>query len=111
MRAMSAGAAGPTLPVSLVVVDRWIRAGLLRLDKPGTGKRRRYPEAERRAMVALDACRRLGGIDPDGEALTGPRRVLLAEVAEAARSNPAGAVVEIVTPVPWVHHVLIVPEP
>jgi hypothetical protein len=108
---MSGAPAGPQLPVSLVVVDRWIRAGFLHLDRPGQGTRRAYPESERRAMVALDACRRLAGADPDGQSLTDAHRALMSTVAEVARTHPPGTAVEITTPCPYVRHILIVPEP
>lgn len=107
---MSGAPAGPRLPVSLVVVDRWIRAGFLRLERPGTGARRTYPVPEVRAMLALDACRRLAGADPDGQSLTDAHRSLMSTVAEVARTHPPGTAVEITTPCPYVRHVVIVPD-
>lgn len=99
------------LPVSPMVVDRWIRAGLLRLERPGSGYRRPYPEAERRAIVALDMALHHGSEGVDPISWSPSRRALLATVAEVARSHPAGTAHEITSPVPWIRHVLIVPEP
>lgn len=98
----------PALPVTLVTVDRWIRAGLLRLDHPGTGTRRTYPPAEVRAMRAIVAARCLGGASPDGQYLTGSSLPLLVTVAELARTNEPGTAHEITSPVPWIRHVLVV---
>ncbi len=97
----------PALPISLATIDRWIRAGLLHLDRPGSGRRRQYPPAEMAALLALVDV----GASTDGETWTPERRTLLADVADAARSNPPGAVVEIASPVPYVWHILIVPAP
>jgi hypothetical protein len=95
----------PTLQV-------WINTGLLHLDTPGKGRRRHYPPAEVRAARALDALRRLGGIDPPTTpSQSAVRRKLQVAVADAARNNPPGTVVEIPGPVSWVRTIVVVPEP
>lgn len=100
-----AGVHDPTL-------DAWIRAGLLHLSMPGTGRRRAYPPEELRAARALDSLRRLGGISPGGESRDrdGRRRALQHAVAECARTNPPGTVHDLPSPAPWLRVVLIVPE-
>lgn len=110
---MSATITLPRLSVDPMTLDRWIRAGLLHLDRPGTGYRRSYPACELRAMAALDSLRRLAGADPSPQGGKGhpARRQLQHTVAELARTNEPGTAHEITTPVPWIHHVLIVPEP
>lgn len=91
-------------------LNAWIRAGLLHLDLPGSGRRRHYPVAEVRAARALDALRRLGGIEPPSLNTPAQRKLQLA-VANAARNNPPGTVVEIPSPVSWVRTIVVVPEP
>lgn len=92
-------------------IQKWISTGLLRLDTPGHGRRRRYPSAEVRAARTLDSLRRLGGITPP-EAMTTPaQRKLQVAVASVARNNPPGTVVEIPSPVSYVRTIVVVPEP
>lgn len=98
---------GPTLV-------RWINGGLLHLRKPGKGRRRHYPPEEVRAARALDSHRRLAGAvlnpgQPGGELAT--YRKLQVAVANAARNNPPGTVVELPSPVSWVRTIVVVPEP
>jgi hypothetical protein len=91
---------------------RWAKTGLLRLSNPGTGRRRRYPPEEVRAARALDAHRRLAGVDPSKGLVPNPAyRRLQVAVANAARNNPPGTVVEIPSPVSWVRTIVVVPEP
>lgn len=102
--------------VTPVDIDRWITAGLLRLSKPGSGIRRRYPAAELRAIRALDSLRRLGGASPNGadagvDYQRQKRRVLQVAVAAAARDNPPGTIVEVPTQSSCVRVVVVVPEP
>lgn len=96
-----------------VTVHRWTSSGLLRLRNLGAGRRRHYPPEEVRAAKALDSHRRLGGIEPSEQAIgnIGPYRRTQVAVANAARNNPPGAVVEIPSPVSWVRTVVVVPEP
>lgn len=93
----------------------WTRHGWIRSDSPGSGRIRTLPAGEERAVAAIDALRRLGGVTRDGfgDTMSGyeARTVLRHTVAELARSNPAGSVHEIKTPVPWIRHILIVPSP
>lgn len=107
--------AGVDLPgISLVDIDRWIRAGLLRLSMPGSGRRRRYPIKEVRAALALDSLRRLGGARGSINGCAGAPgagRQLQHDVAQAARSNPPGTVVELETGPAWLRVVVVVPEP
>jgi hypothetical protein len=105
------GRTKPPLPVNDMTVDRWTRAGFLRLASPGTGRRREYPPGEIRAMIALDAFRRRCGTDPSGVAFTDAERELMSTIAEVARTHPPGTAHEIASPVPWIRHVVIVPEP
>lgn len=100
-----------TLPVNPMTLHRWIRDGYLRLPLPGTGCRRPVPAEEMRAMLALESCRRLGGVDPSSESRSPATRALMSTVAEVARTHPPGTAVEITTPCPYVRHVVIVPEP
>ncbi len=101
--------------VHLPTLYAWHRAGLVRFKRPGQGGGRIVlAPAELRVVHALDSLRRLGGgsltTGADGrlpEAIVRLRR----DVADAARSNPPGTVVELPSPVPWVRHVLVVPEP
>lgn len=99
------------VPLDDMTLYRWIRAGLLHLPTPGTGHRRSYPEAELRAMRAVDSIRRLGGAEPQGESWNAARYALARDVAEAARTHASGDVVDIASPVPFVRHVLVVPGP
>lgn len=96
-----------------ITVHRWTSSGLLRLSNPGAGRRRHYPPEEIRAARALDSHRRLGGIEPSEQAIgnIGPYRRLQVAVANAARNNPPGAVVEIYSTVSWVRTIVVVPEP
>lgn len=98
------------LPVSDMTVNRWIHRGLLRLPLSGTGRRRDYPDAEVRAMRAVDSVRRLGGVEPVGVNWGPAGHELARTVAEVARSNPAGTVVDIPSPCPYVRHILVVPD-
>lgn len=108
---MTVGArTAPVLPVNPMLLHRIIRHGLVRLELPGPGRRRRYPPEELRALRAV-AAGLTGGHNSGPEKWTPARLRFLADVADAARSNPPGEVVEIVTPCPFVRHVLIVPEP
>jgi hypothetical protein len=105
------GVEDPTIKV-------WIRNGFLHLDECGSGNHRTYPPGEVRAIRAIDAARRLGGIDPKDARQRGAntheyraqRYRFLTDIAEAARSNPAGSVIHIEGPEPWIRHVLIVPS-
>lgn len=100
-----------SLPVSDMTVNWWIHMGLLRLPLPGTGSRRVYPDAEVRAMRAIDSMRRLAGVEPVGVNWGPAGHELARIVAEVARSNPPGTVVELPSKSPLVRHVLVVPEP
>jgi hypothetical protein len=91
-------------------LQSWVRTGLLRLDTPGKGWSRSYPVAEVRAARALDSLRRLAGVDPPVNPPLPPQRRTQVAVANAARNNPPGAVVEIPSPVSWVRTIVVVPE-
>lgn len=93
-------------PVNLAALDRWLRAGVIHLPRPGTGYRRHYPPAELRAIHAVHAA-----VGSSSGAWTPQRRTLLVAIAAAARSNPPGSVVELPSPVSYVRHVLVVPSP
>lgn len=99
------------LPIDVMTLDRWIRAGILHLPLPGTGRHRRISESERRAIRAADSVRRLGGITPYAGQHPPAMRSLMVAAAQAARANPPGTVVELPSKSPHVRHVLIVPEP
>lgn len=113
----------PSAAVDLPGIGRhtfedWAQSGLVQVDKRGSGYLRSYPAPELRAARALDSLRRLAGIDPARGTgnLGSPTRqapviALQRTVAELARTNEPGTAHEITTPVPWVRHVLIVPEP
>lgn len=96
-------------------VTKWGYAGLLRFRSPGQGVRRNFPVEEVRAARALDAHRRLAGVDPSpcrpGGSDSAAYRKLQVAVADAARNNPPGTVVEIPGPVSWIRTVVVVPEP
>lgn len=103
----------PVAGVNDPTLQAWIRAGLLDLTQPGTGKRRTYSPAEVRAIRALDSLRRLGGISPgveSGHGRPGVRLALQHAVAECARANPPGSVHDLPSPAPWLRVVLIVPK-
>ncbi len=100
------------LPIDEMTLHRWIRAGILHLPLPGTGRRRPIPDSERRAIYAADSVRRLGGLTRLARGNSpAAMRTLMAAAAEAARSNPPGTVVELPSASPDVRHLLIVPEP
>lgn len=111
-------ARSPIPGVSMNDIQRWITAGLLRLPNTGSGWRRSYSDPEARAAMALDSLRRLGGVEvqrgspsPGSGPHRGAHRRLQVAVANAARNNPPGAVVEIPSPVSWVRIIVVVPEP
>lgn len=95
-----------------MTLSRWVRHGLVRLESPGSGRRRTYPPEELRVLRALIAATTLGGAPRwPAPGWTPAVRAFLATVAEVARSNPPGTAHEIVTPCPYVRHIVIVPEP
>lgn len=74
--------------------------GILQVDRPGTGKggpaHSWIPVPERRALVALDALRRVGDVEPGcGSNCPSPHTQAL--VAQAARSNLPGTMVDATT--------------
>ncbi len=66
---------------------------------------------DERTADAVMSVRRLGGASTDDGTPWGPAANSLARsVADAVRDNPPGAVVELPSPVPFVRHILVVPE-
>lgn len=93
-----------------MTMDRWIRAGIIRVQRLGPGRSRKVTDDEMRAIAAVDSVRRLAGTAPTSEAYTPSVRALMVVAAEAARTNPPGTIVELASKSPHVRHILVVPE-
>lgn len=97
-------------PLPPQTIQHWLATGLLHLPTCGTGHRQEWPAGEVRAAVAVDAVRHLGGTRPERGGISRESIRLRNDVAQAARANPPGTLVELPCPVPWIRMLLVVPE-